>query len=138
MRDAHFCSHSYNSRTKMAKRTKIVATIGLASEKKETLWKMVEAGMNVARLNFSHSDYQWHSKIIDTVRNISRAMKIPVGILADLQGPRIRVLVSGDMEVKNGEIVKIFDITGKPNYETDSKFITLDCPDIIEDIKMRF
>ena len=118
------------------KRTKIVATIGLASEKKETLEKMIQAGMNVARLNFSHGDYQWHSKIIDTIRNISRARKIPVGILADLQGPRIRVLISGDMEVRNGEIVKIFDITGKPNYETDSKFITLDCPDIIEDIKI--
>ena len=73
------------------KRTKIVATIGPASEKKETLKAMIKAGMNVARLNFSHGEHEWHEKVIKTMRDIASEMKQPIGIMADLQGPRIRV-----------------------------------------------
>lgn len=121
------------------KRTKIVATIGLASEKKETLEKMIQAGMNVARLNFSHGDYQWHSKIIDAIRNISRAMKIPVGILADLQGPRIRTLVAEELEIEPGEKILISDTSNKESgikNKESGKFFFLDCPRIINDIEI--
>ena len=75
----------------MPRKTKIVATIGPASETRPMLEKLVEAGMNVARLNFSHGNYEKHGEVIRTIRSISRIMNRPVGILLDLQGPKIRV-----------------------------------------------
>jgi len=67
--------------------TKIVATIGPASESKEMLEKLIRAGMNVARLNFSHGDFEGHGRVIARIRKISA----DVGILADLPGPKIRI-----------------------------------------------
>ncbi len=75
----------------MLKRTKIVCTIGPATESPKIIPKMIKAGMNVARLNFSHGTHAWHGKVIKTIRKISKEIGEPVGILADLQGPRIRV-----------------------------------------------
>lgn len=89
------------------KKTKIVATIGPASQKKTTLKKMVKAGMNVVRLNFSHGTYYQFREIIKTVREVEKELGVPVAIMQDLQGPKIRV---GDMPekgilLKNGKIV---------------------------------
>lgn len=75
----------------MLKRTKIVCTIGPVSENPAVLQKMIKAGMNVARLNFSHGTHAWHSRVIKTIKKISKESGQPVGIVADLQGPRIRV-----------------------------------------------
>ncbi|MBU1146180.1 pyruvate kinase [Patescibacteria group bacterium] len=75
----------------MLKRTKIVCTIGPVSEKPSILKKMIKAGMNVARLNFSHGTHAWHGKVIKIIRKISEEIGQPIGIIADLQGPRIRV-----------------------------------------------
>lgn len=75
----------------MPRKTKIVATIGPASNSRSMLGKLAAAGMNVARLNFSHGNYETHSEVIRTIRSISRMMSRPVGILLDLQGPKIRV-----------------------------------------------
>ena len=95
-------------------KTKIVATIGPASSSREVLEKLIEAGMNVARLNFSHGNYEGHAQVIRTIRSLSRSLNRPVGILLDLQGPKIRV---GKLE--NGEPVRLkrnhsFSITSKP------------------------
>lgn len=73
------------------KRTKIVCTIGPASERKTVLEKMIKAGMDVARLNFSHGTYKNHALLIRNVRAIAKKIDRPVAILADLQGPRVRV-----------------------------------------------
>jgi pyruvate kinase len=75
----------------MSKRTKIVCTIGPSSESPEILEKMVKAGMNTARLNFSHGTHLWHKKTIKKIRAVSKKLDEPIGIIADLQGPRIRV-----------------------------------------------
>ena len=75
----------------MSRRTKIVATIGPASQGEEMLEKLVRAGMNVARMNFSHGTHEQHAERIAMVRRISARLGIPVGILQDLQGPKIRV-----------------------------------------------
>jgi pyruvate kinase len=75
----------------MNNRTKIVATIGPASNGSAVLKKLVEAGMNVARLNFSHGNYETHSDAIRSIRSVARMLNRPVGILLDLQGPKIRV-----------------------------------------------
>ncbi|MEA3249073.1 MAG: pyruvate kinase [Patescibacteria group bacterium] len=76
---------------KQKKRTKIVCTIGPASQDRETLLKMVKQGMNVARLNFSHGSHDDHAKLIKTIRDIAEETGQPIAILQDLQGPKIRV-----------------------------------------------
>jgi len=73
------------------RRTKIVCTLGPTSEEKEVIVNLVHAGMNVARLNMSHSTHQMHEKSIALIREIANELNTPIGILADLQGPKIRV-----------------------------------------------
>ncbi|MDD5043868.1 MAG: pyruvate kinase [Patescibacteria group bacterium] len=73
------------------KRTKIVCTIGPASEKIQILEKMVKAGMNVARLNFSHGTYKNHAQLIKNIRTVAKKLNQPIATLQDLQGPKIRV-----------------------------------------------
>ena len=97
----------------MAKKTKIIATIGPASNKRSVIKELISAGMNVARLNFSHSTYENHGEVIKIVRSLSKTMDISVGILADLQGPKIRT-----GRLKDGEPVflkknKEFSITSR-------------------------
>lgn len=72
-------------------RTKIVATIGPASNSSEVIKKLVETGMNVARLNFSHGSYEDHARTVSLLRSISEKLDNPITILQDLQGPKIRV-----------------------------------------------
>lgn len=75
----------------MTKHTKIVCTIGPASQRTPVLTKMVRAGMDVARLNFSHGDYASHAALIKQLRSTSQKLGQPLAIMQDLQGPRIRV-----------------------------------------------
>ncbi|OGH84894.1 MAG: pyruvate kinase [Candidatus Magasanikbacteria bacterium RIFOXYC12_FULL_33_11] len=75
----------------MEKQTKIVCTIGPACQDIETLEKMVRAGMNVARLNFSHGTYENHEMLIKNIREVEKKTGEPVAILQDLQGPKIRI-----------------------------------------------
>ena len=86
----------------MANKTKIIATIGPASNSKPVLEKMISSGMNVVRLNFSHGSYEEHTDVIKTIRFLSRTMKKSIGIILDLQGPKIRI---GKM--KDGNPVKL-------------------------------
>jgi len=72
-------------------RTKIVCTLGPASSSPEALRSLMEAGLNVARINFSHGTHEQHAATIQRVRDIAAEMKRPVAILGDLQGPRIRI-----------------------------------------------
>jgi pyruvate kinase len=92
------------------KSTKIVATIGPASDSKEMLTKMVEAGMNVVRLNFSHGEHESHAKVIKHLRAISREKNQAIAILADLQGPRIRTELKESLTLKCDTIVTVSDI----------------------------
>ena len=73
------------------RRTKILATIGPASETPEVLRKMIKAGLNAVRCNFSHGTADDHRKRVQMIRDIAKEMGVPIGILADLQGPKIRV-----------------------------------------------
>src|SRR3954447_8156157 len=72
-------------------RTKIVCTLGPASSTRDGLRSLMDAGMNVARINFSHSTHDQHAATIALVREVALEMKRPVAILGDLQGPRIRI-----------------------------------------------
>ena len=73
------------------RRTKIVCTIGPASASENILKQLILAGMNVARLNFSHGDYAFHRRVIRMIRRLERKLDRPVAILQDLPGPKIRI-----------------------------------------------
>ncbi len=73
----------------MNRNAKIVATIGPASEDEAVLKKLVQSGMDVARINFSHGTHDEHAKCIATIRSVAGKMGVGVGILQDLQGPKI-------------------------------------------------
>ncbi|HLM22984.1 MAG TPA: pyruvate kinase, partial [Propionibacteriaceae bacterium] len=73
------------------RRAKIVCTLGPASSTPERLAEMVAAGMDVARLNMSHGDYADHERNLRSVRDAADSAGRPVGVLADLQGPKIRL-----------------------------------------------
>jgi len=89
----------------MKRRTKIVATLGPRSDDPKMLDKMIEAGMDVARLNFSHDPYEMHKTRAETVRNRARAHGRQVGVVVDLQGPKIRVdaFETGSVELYDGD-----------------------------------
>jgi pyruvate kinase len=86
-------------------KTKIVATIGPASESPEVLERMILAGMNIARLNFSHGDFDKHRKNIETIREAAKRTGRPVAIMADLSGPKMRIgkLATEPIQLKAGE-----------------------------------
>jgi pyruvate kinase len=72
-------------------KTKIVCTIGPASDSPEVMKQMIEADMNVARLNFSHSDFAGHKKVIGNLRAASVSLGRRIAIMADLPGPKMRI-----------------------------------------------
>ncbi len=90
-----------------SKRTKIVATIGPACEDVDVLKQMVSAGLNFARLNFSHGTHENHAVLIDHIRKVANETGEPLGILQDLQGPKMRlgILPTDGLEIKNSAIV---------------------------------
>jgi pyruvate kinase len=87
-------------------KTKIVATIGPASESPEIMRQMIEAGMNVARINFSHGDISSHQPVMDRLRQAAQAVGRRLTILADLPGPKIRLgqIAPDPVEIKPGPL----------------------------------
>jgi pyruvate kinase len=87
------------------KRTKIVATVGPASDTYDKLLALVKAGVNVFRLNFSHGAYDSKLEIINHIREINKKEPYNIAILGDLQGPKLRVgdLEGGSLELKEGD-----------------------------------
>ncbi|QZY55026.1 pyruvate kinase [Crassaminicella profunda] len=100
------------------KKTKIVCTIGPASEQKEILTELIENGMNVTRLNFSHGDHDEHQKRIETIKEVREELGIPVAILLDTKGPEIR---TGNF--KEGEA-----------FLNEGEFFTLTTRDLVGDV----
>ncbi len=84
----------------MQRRTKIVATVGPETDDRKTLHKMIEAGLDVARLNFSHGDAEEHERRTETVRSTARDCGRDIGLMGDLQGPKIRVMRFRDHSVE--------------------------------------
>ncbi|MFV1963628.1 MAG: pyruvate kinase, partial [Acidimicrobiia bacterium] len=75
----------------MARKTKIVATLGPATETPDIIAKLMERGMNVARFNFSHGTHPVHERRFEIVRQVASDLGRPVAIMQDIQGPKIRV-----------------------------------------------
>ena len=91
------------------RKTKIVCTIGPASDTPEMLEKLIEAGMNVARLNFSHGSHEEHAARITAIREVAEKLNKPVGILLDTKGPEIRTheMENGELHLKTGQVIDI-------------------------------
>lgn len=100
------------------RKTKIVCTIGPASESVDTLVKLIEAGMNVARLNFSHGDHEEHRRRIENIREAARITNKTVGILLDTKGPEIRThnMENSSIELEEGKelIISMTEVLGTP------------------------
>lgn len=100
------------------RKTKIVCTIGPASESEEMLEKLIKAGMNVARLNFSHGDHAEHKARIDSIRKVSKRLGKTVAILLDTKGPEIRThnMKDGLIELEKGSevTVSMTEVEGTP------------------------
>ncbi len=100
------------------RKTKIVCTIGPASESEEMLEKLMNAGMNVARLNFSHGSHEEHKGRIDTIRKVAKRLNKTVAILLDTKGPEIRThnMKDGVIELEKGKevIVSMSEVEGTP------------------------
>jgi pyruvate kinase len=116
----------------MLRKTKIVCTIGPASESVEKLIQLIESGMNVARLNFSHGDFEEHGQRIQNIREASKITGKTVAILLDTKGPEIRTnnMVNGAIELKSGDniIISMSEVEG-----TTEKF-SITYPGLIEDV----
>ena len=97
------------------KRTKIVCTIGPASGKASTLRSMMKAGMNVTRQNFSHGTHASHKKLMLAIRSAAKKTGQPITMLADLQGPKIRLgnLPEGGVKLKNRSEIVFTTATNK-------------------------
>lgn len=102
------------------RKTKIVCTIGPASESEEMIEKLILAGMNVARLNFSHGTHEEHLRRIRTIRKVSNRLSTPVAILLDTKGPefRIKTFTSQKVTLKAGDI---FTFTSEDQPGSDAK-----------------
>src|SRR5579872_5415942 len=114
------------------RRTKIVATIGPASREPETLVRLVEAGMDVARLNYSHGTLDEHAETVRRVRDAAGRAGRPVAILQDLPGPKLRIgpLRDGMVELKPGERV-VFSCGGEDG-EGDASHMSISWPGLAD------
>ena len=114
------------------RKTKIVCTIGPASESPETLEQLIEAGMNVARLNFSHGSHEEHAVRIATIRSVAEKLGKHVGILLDTKGPEIRThnMENGEVHLKTGQVI---DISMTEVLGTEAMF-SISYEKLIEDV----
>jgi pyruvate kinase len=118
----------------MMKRTKIICTIGPATESFTSLKRLHKAGMNVARLNMSHSSHSNAKKIIDRIRKLNTQVKNPVGILLDTQGPEIR---TGDTsEVVNLEPGQLVSFTVRDEIDVETTSIRVHYDELIQSVSV--
>ena len=115
------------------KKTKIIATVGPSCNSYENLKKMIIAGVNVCRLNFSHTNHKEALRIIYIIRKINSEIGSQTAILGDLQGPKIRLgLVKKNTFLKSGEKVHLINKNG----ESNNKEIFIDYPRLVKDLKV--
>lgn len=115
------------------KKTKIVCTIGPASESIDTLKELIKTGLNVCRLNFSHGNYEEHGKRIDNIKAARNEMKLPIAILLDTKGPEIRTgkFSSPEVNLVEGQnfIITMEDVLG------DETKCTVSYKELVNDVK---
>ena len=115
------------------RKTKIVCTIGPACDDEATLRRMVEAGMNVARLNFSHGTYEEHQKRIDTLKKIREDMHVPLALMLDTKGPEYRIGTFADGKITLNEGDR-FTFTTEPVAGTQER-VSVSYKGLAEDLE---
>ena len=116
------------------RRAKIVATIGPASDSEQVLESLIKAGMNIARLNFSHGTHEQHRMRIAAIRGAANKLEMPVGILQDLQGPKIRVgRLSAPIQLAVDEQVCLY-ATQDESPKTANQLIPVDFREMFESV----
>lgn len=125
--------NSYSIMNKYLKKTKIIATLGPTSSNKETIKELIKAGADIFRINFSHADYDLVRTNVDTIREVNKELGTSVGILGDLQGPKLRIGV-----VKEGSYLNPGDILTFTNekIEGDSKRVYMTYKEFPKDVKV--
>ncbi|MBL8050013.1 MAG: pyruvate kinase [Anaerolineales bacterium] len=115
---------------------KIVATIGPASDSDAVLERLIKAGMNVARLNFSHGTHEQHAQRIERIRKVAERLGTPLGVLQDLQGPKIRVgRLEAPLQLSIGDEVYLYPTKDTPP-ETDCSLIPVDFRELFDSVQV--
>lgn len=116
-----------------SKHTKIVATIGPASSNEETIRGLIRAGMDVARINFSHGEHATHGEVIEMVRRVAKEENAVVAILSDIQGPKIRIgkVAKEPLLLAKGDSITLT----LDNVPGENNLISLPHPEFVQDIK---
>ena len=122
------------SNVDLKRRTKIVATIGPATESEEIISELIKAGVTTFRLNFSHGDHYEHAERIKIIRKVSNDLDLNIGILQDLQGPKIRLgrFKDGPIKVKKGDL---FTLTSK-DVDCNNKIANVTYEKLLEEISL--
>ena len=123
----------------MTRYAKIVCTLGPSSSDEKTIRKLVEAGMDVARLNYSHGTHETQAELIKIIRQLTDEMNRPIAILQDLQGPKLRVgeLPEEGIDLKPGMIVNLYAIESKaPQTIAGEIYLPLDVPNLARAVKI--
>lgn len=115
-------------------RTKIIATLGPVSESTEVIRQMILAGVDMFRLNLSHNTLDWHSAVVARIRSVAAELGTPTLILADLQGPRVRVVVNAPFTVAVWDVVNIYSTPEVLRQSDDGRGIALDAPGLYESL----
>lgn len=118
------------------RRTKIVCTLGPASADAQILMRMIRAGMDVARLNFSHGSHADHSNMLKTLRDAAKAVGRPVGVLQDLCGPKIRVgeVPGGAVTLERGQKVRFYCRTPKGGLPAGENILPVQYDHLSKDV----
>lgn len=116
------------------RKTKIICTIGPASENEATLTAMCQAGMNVARLNFSHGDHEEHKRKIELIKSVREKLKMPIAIMLDTKGPEYRIgtFANGSVTVNTGDS---FTFT-TDEVEGDETIVSVNYKDLVKNLKV--
>ena len=116
----------------MDRRTKIVATIGPASQNENTIHRLIKAGVNVARLNLSHGTHEDHTIVFNRIRKTAQELNVPICILLDLQGPKIRIakLPGDELLLMQGQQVTLSTHVSS----TTSNIIPVDFPELSQSV----
>ena len=133
-RASEILMQDFEGRLHAMRKTKIICTLGPASDKEEVLLEMIKAGMNVARFNFSHGSHEEQKMKMDMVRKARKKLGMPVAILLDTKGPEIRtgLYKDGKIEIKEGQT---FTLTTR-DVEGDSTMVSINYAGLPKDVSV--
>ena len=104
----------------MFKSTKIISTLGPATDSIKIISSLVDSGTDVFRLNFSHGNHKTHGKVIDLIREVEIKLNIPLSIIVDLQGPKYRIGKIKSTFLKKGDLIKFHNSDFRKNEVKNS------------------